>query len=629
MDMRQWQSPKTTRIYLHMPLAERIVVLSPDFKIVNASLKPDGGHLNQPAIGLRVLLGQEALAPDFRQTTFSPVQPGRAIYAMNNRAGSLDIRMEAFCSGDRNPAAYFRLEFTNIGSEIAEETVTLLCRSGLDAYLSCLHLEGYGVYSPNEKTWYMCERTWKRSSDVETVDLESPGVLRLKLSDNLTSRFIEGGYDKPMFEASDCFRVECRLHPGESAYVEGAFRAEASVPEFDYQAEKAAAEAAWDHCMAGLAVEPDTTDEPVRSAFRHLCMQMLQMLARYEGMELVAPRQGDFGRGIWPFEATILLEALDTVGLDHYTASAYRYLISTLMQTEGEDKGRVGGQNAWENFTAATLWGLSEHILHTNDPQELNEFLPALLSMFHWIERRRETEGEYRGLFPPAKGSDWPDVARFWTFTDAYNAMAERSLTRLLRRFDRPEGRETGRAYADYEATILRVRDALYAGHEVDEAYILPHELGVPFEKAEQYSYYTDGAPILLFTGFMDAKSRMRRQMETFFRRRGQFDHGLTGRMTDRSAGYDSMIYGYGDVWYTQIGEYYWIRTWLEAGEVEKAEETVRALMKYGMSSEFVTAERYCSIEPYYSPWQPNGSGSARMVKSLLCFFGEKRRETV
>ena len=57
---------------------------------------------------------------------------------------------------------------------------------------------------------------------------------------------------------------------------------------------------------------------------------------------------------------------------------------------------------------------------------------------------------------------------------------------------------------------------------------------------------------------------------------------------------------------------------------IEKAQETLGACMQYGMTEEFVVSERYCSSAPFYNPWQPNASGSARLMESMLKVYGER-----
>ena len=59
MENAKWTRPRTSRIYLHPPLAERLVVLYPDFKVTDSSLLDNGTHLSQPGIGFTLLHGEE------------------------------------------------------------------------------------------------------------------------------------------------------------------------------------------------------------------------------------------------------------------------------------------------------------------------------------------------------------------------------------------------------------------------------------------------------------------------------------------------------------------------------------------------------------------------------------------
>ena len=203
--------------------------------------------------------------------------------------------------------------------------------------------------------------------------------------------------------------------------------------------------------------------------------------------------------------------------------------------------------------------------------------------------------------------------------------MALRSLCRALSYYNSEEYGLTKEILDDYSEMICDIRDLLYRQFEYEDAGILPHMLGIPFEDSENYSYYTDGAPYLLYTGFIDPGSEIMVKMENFFRRRGQFERGLTGRMTSCASMWDEAYFGgYGDVWYTMQSETYWIKAWCECGQREKAKETLDACLTYGMTEEGIVAERYCSINPWYSPWQPNGSGSSRVLEIMLTYFGEK-----
>jgi hypothetical protein len=247
--------------------------------------------------------------------------------------------------------------------------------------------------------------------------------------------------------------------------------------------------------------------------------------------------------------------------------------------------------------------------------------------MRDWISRRREEPRDegYARIFPCGKGSDWSEKGQFWTFTDSHNCMALRSMCEALQKHRSEEYAPTKAMLDEYSQVITDIRDGLFRGHENDETYILPHMLGIPFEDSENYSYYTDGAPYLLYTGFIEPGSLIHRRMEAFFRKRGQFERGLTGRMTSCASMWDEAYFGgYGDVWYTMQSETYWIKAWCACGERDKALESLEACLTYGMSRECIAAERYCSINPWYNPWQPNGSGSSRVIEMMQICFGVK-----
>jgi hypothetical protein len=358
-----------------------------------------------------------------------------------------------------------------------------------------------------------------------------------------------------------------------------------------------------------------------------MVMQCTQMLALYEGQESITVRQGDVARFVWPYEGAQVLVNLERAGITEYSARAYRGYFDRWLVREGADMGKIGSQAGWDNFTGSVIWGLSEYLKKADDPEEFAEFLPYLVMMRDWIQRRRKeprAEG-YANIFPCGKGSDWSEKGQFWTFTDSHNCMALRSMCEALEKHGSEEYTPTKTLLDEYSQVILDIRDELFRGHENEETYILPHMLGIPFEDSENYSYYTDGAPYLLYTGFIEPGSLIHQKMEAFFRKRGQFERGLTGRMTSCSSMWDEAYFGgYGDVWYTMQSETYWIKAWCASGERDKALESLEACLTYGMSPECIAAERYCSINPWYNPWQPNGSGSSRVIEMMQMYFGVK-----
>ncbi len=621
MKTPKWERPKTTKVYLHRPLSERIALLFPDFKLLSLPLLDNGTHVGQHGVGLLFLRGDNMTGFDPDLTHFRPVECGLPIYEIIDE-GNVTTKVEAFAGNERNPSLYFKVTFVNNSSETQKHTFGMMPRSGQEKYMVNQHQEGYSPYRPNEKNWYMLKRTWEKTAPLRA---ESDMGSLLISPNGLSVTWVKDSPSGHSFEAADYFKVNCSLSPGEQKSFFGALRASDGIADFDYEEKHSECVLYWENELSKIKRYPKTEDQKILGTFRHMAMQCLQMLARYEGQDSVSVRQGDIARFVWPYEGSQVLMNLDRIGLSEHTGKAYRGYIDRWLIQSGEDKGKIGSTSGWDNETGSVIFGISEHLKLTGTKEEFVFFLPYLVMMRDWIQKKRLMPREYgyEKIFPAGRGSDWAERGQFWTFTDSHNCMALRSMCEALALFDSDEYEETKSIYDDYSETLCIIRDDLYKSHENDESFIFPHMLGIPFEDSENYSYYTDGAPYLLYTGFIDPKSNMRKQMEAFFRRRGQFEKGLTGRMTSCAGMWDEAYFGgYGDVWYTMQSETYWIKAWMSAGESEKALESLNACLTYGMTSENIVSERYCSINPWYNPWQPNGSGSSRMIEILLYYFG-------
>ena len=623
-----WQKPKTTKVYLHRPLSERVAILCPDFKLLTLALLDNGVHVGQPGVGLLFLHGKDMVGFDYESTKYRKIRYGLPIYEIEGR-GEVLTRVEAFAGEERNPTVYFRVTLENDTAERVTDSLGLLPRSGQEKYMVNQHQEGYSPYCPNEKNWYMLKRTWSRVSD----GLAAGDMGQLALCcEQADLRWVTDAPSRHSFAAADYFEISYDLAPGETLSFTGAIKAGEILPNLDYAEKRAACVAFWDEMNQKIRYLPHTEDERYLGIYRHMVMQCTQMLARYEGQERITVRQGDVARFVWPYEGSQVLINLERAGITEYSADAYKGYFERWLVREGPDKGKIGSNAGWENFTGSVIWGLSEHLKSIDSPEEFSYFLPYLVMMRDWIQRRRQEPRStgVAGIFPCGKGSDWSEQGQFWTFTDSHNCMALRSMCEALKKYGSEEYFPTKAMLDEYSAIINGIRDELFAGHENDESYILPHMLGVPFVDSENYSYYTDGAPYLLYTGFMEPGGPIHKAMEAFFRIRGQFSHGLTGRMTSCASMWDEAYFGgYGDVWYTMQSETYWIKAWCACGEREKALESLEACLTYGMSEECIAAERYCSINPWYNPWQPNGSGSSRVIEMMQTYFGKKERDTI
>ena len=386
MKKETWQKPKTTKLYLHPPLAERIALLCSDMKLLDLSLRDDGTHVGQNGVGVIFLHGDELCGFDQDETVFRSVEGGIPIYEARN-GDDVCVDVETFCNSDRDPTVFFKVTVTNHTDDVVFDRIAVMPRSGRETYMLNQHQEGYSPYRPNYKNWFMLKRTWRADGDGLTA---TDGAASLRIcADGLDAYWMEDDIYGRMFAASDCFCVNYRVEAGKRISFCGALRANGEVPVFDYAAEKSAAYSFWGDILDGIKIAPDTDDERYLAPFRHLAVQLMQMLARYEGSELVATRQGDVGRFIWPYESVQTLNILDRIGLSEHTFEAYRYFCERWFVSEGEDRGKIGSRAGWENFTGSVIWGISEHLKCVCDRKQFEYFLPYLLAMRDWIQKMR------------------------------------------------------------------------------------------------------------------------------------------------------------------------------------------------------------------------------------------------
>ncbi len=630
MSKPTWERPRTTKIYLHPAFAERLQVLWPDFKITNSDIKDDDVHLREHGSGFIVLRGEEMEQVDYRNGYFAPVEGGLPRYKLISD-GDIRLTLEAFSGTQRNPAVFARITAENTTARPIRDCIGVLPRTGPESYMMNEHDTGYTPYYPNVKNWYMLKKTWT-GSDTEMHDDEGTSI-RFQNLQGFAARFVKEGRTGIKFEASDFMRLDFDLAAGECASCELSFLAYGDAPAFFWDEEVRAHKAYWDGFLEKVDRFPDTDNVVYQAAYRHLIVQCLQMLCHYMDSDLVVPRQGDVGRFIWPSEADSVIIFLERAGLAEYTLPVHDYFLERWMQKGGEDDGKVCSlHQQWGRINGSVIRMISKRLLRTRDRAEFDHFRPELLRMLGWIQREREkssTDGKSirAGLFPIGKGCDWDDVAQFWVGTDGTNVMGILCMAEAFKAFGAPEAdriREIGEEYLSILQDIFREQ---YEGHENDDEFIVEQMLGVSFEDSERYPHSTIPAD-LVRAGIIDAKSRAFEQMEAFHRRTGRIhESGLTGIMTSCTCYCDEGYFGgYGDVYYTIQDERPWIEAWLARGERDKAEKSLLADLQFGMTPEFVVAERYCSTDPWYSPWQPNASGSAALAEMMLDFFGEKDR---
>lgn len=630
-----WQAPKTSRVYLHPTGSQRLISVYPDMKITDLDLQDIGRHYNQPGFGVHLILGNEPGDPDMEKTVWKKPQGGLPVYTLSNSdPNGCTVTMTAFCDTARIPATYCEVTVRNENNYPTDGAFGLLPRyNGKDHYLTGLHDTGYEPYNPNVQQWYL---SWQNGFSPVAEDPmcavaeDGYGAMRVLSVENAAVSWVSRKEQLNRFRAHDYYRFTYRLSPGESTTVRFVMRRGGVDGVLPFEDAYESCIRFWGAVQAKVKVLPDVGGSVTEDMFRQNITQALQHLQRYENQkdpDYIYPRQGDVGRFIWIWEAAHWLTMLDRVGLSEYVTDAYRMFFDNWQITEGIEAGKLANPYVhWDNSNGAAIWGTSYHLLTVGEQALFEEFRPKLNLALQYIQYRRSLcrEDEVQGIFSTGRASDWGEEGQHWTYTDAVNVYGLSFMAKCYEKFHAEEAAYIRSVYEEYRGILLGVLKKFAREHAGERAYNMPHILGIPFEKTYNHCFYTDGCPYLVKLGIMDPNSEIFEQMEAFYRDMGFLDdeHGLAGRMTNDDCGSPGL---YGNVYYTGVAEVNWIEAWLARGDKEKAEAYMRGVLRYNVTPEFIVSERYCSTDPWFTPWQPNASGSGRLCHLLLDYYGEKK----
>jgi len=630
-----WERPKTSRVYLHPHGSQRLVTVYPDLKITDLDLIDKGWHYNLPGIGVHTLFGHEPNEADLELTCWEKPRDGLPIYSLRNTdsENGCPIRLTAFSSLDRIPFTYGELTAENPHPYPVSGTMGLLPRySRQDHYLTGLHDTGYEPYNPNVGQWYLC---WENpfapleEGSLTAACADGYGWMRVLSRENCSVRWVSRKEQKNRFLAHDYYRFAYTLEPGQKAVVRFVLRrGEISEPA-GYDEALAETTAWWKNVQKKVKKLP-RGGRPLEDMFRQNITQMLQMFQHYEGKhpDEMYTRQGDVGRFQWVWEAAHFTTVLDDVGLGEFCTDPLRMWYRVWQLKDGPERGKLDNPYVkWDNTNGAALWATAHHLLAMEDRALFEEFRPWMNLALEYIQSRRDPEkcapGQVKGLFSAGQASDWNEIGQHWTYTDAVNVYGLGVMADCYDHFGAPEAADVRAVYAEYRGVVLAVQQKFADEHAGEASYNMPHILGVDFEDSYSHCFYTDGCPYLIKLGIMDPHSPLFVQMENFYREMGMLDdeHGLAGRMTNDACGSPGL---YGNVYYTGVAEICWIEAWMKRGEWEKADAYARGILRYNVTGEYVTSERYCSTDPWFTPWQPNASGSGRLCRFLLDYCGER-----
>ncbi|MHB9033548.1 MAG: hypothetical protein ACYC6L_10920 [Anaerolineae bacterium] len=618
-----WEQPKTIKLYLHPPLANRQVTLWPDFKIVNKVVVPLEGH--QPDdYGVRFLFGAPLQEPDWLQSRWHVRDDGAPMPWLETTWDDLVISLEAFCDSAVQTTTFARLTLRNDSPVERVVRVGVMLRTGLDRLLIGMDGDYYASYRPRLGHWDFIASTWQLHANLAT-----DGVHQVRLG--LPNQAQAGWQvtEEGNREAKNVALVNVPVAGCSETILY--FTLGSEVPEANevtFNSAKRAAEAFWASQFAKIKRRPALPGALV-PMFNHLVSQSLQMLVTTSSGE-IWPRQGGRYDGIWPVEAMEWLYALDHLGLHEWTARGLEFFRRHQV-TEGDEAGRFVGVNSprWQNETGGVLYALAGHLVFQQDQQLLNQWRGPILAAVDYIERlrvqtRHDPDALGYGLLPPGLGHDWQWKGQYWCFSDTIMYLGLNAAAHAFSALGDHEAPRLEALAADYRACLQRTLQMVTARQENRADVYIPNVLGIP-ENYPPFGPYTgDGPSNLIRAGILDPKSDLFSRMELFWRRQGWMQNGLTEPMGEclMTQGYFADPWA-GYTWYTNFADLHWFRGWLARGERDKAAQTLGAQMRYGMSAEYYMLERYAANDPTFCPWQPNASANGRTIEMLFDFYGE------
>ncbi len=586
-----WGRPKTTRRYLHGPLASRLAVMFREGKL----LLGDCAHVHDwheipystvSAHGVWLVHGEDATPFDFREAVLKQNPDAVPIASQTWREGNLEVEVEGCAPFGRFPNAHMRVKARNRGKGRLRDRLSFLVRHAREKDLVHGAPDGYVHYDPKIDSWL--------ALPVSVRPAGEPGTLR----DG--DVFVSFGKDHP-FEwdgKTGTAHIVLDLAPGETRTIDCVVgRGGTELPH--YEEVRAQVRKDWLKELERVAG---------RSALvRNLTVQMLQCFSRPEKGDYILPRQGGLQRWVWPGDQRSVSAALDRLGYWDYVEKTVDFYFGQYQQPSGE-VGKFG--NGWANDTASTLIVFSGHALACGDAAFWKRYRDAAAKAYGWIRDTREKDG----LFPPHKSADSAMIFRNWGGTDCANLEALELLAQAAKRFGDPIAGEVAGTAAGYRAAINACLDRWRAAAAGKDEFFIPFAPDGSNEEEFSRSFYYSHPGHIARLGFFDEEELLR--IRRWLVRTGvaNEEKGLYMISRDQVAGRGAE----GNFWYMTWSEHDWFKAWRRVGRDDLARQALAACLRYAMTDEYVIGERYQAADPWLYPWSPNASGAGRIVQMIL-----------
>ena len=604
-DTTTWQRVKTNKRYLHPPKSERLFTIWPEGKIIMGENQypRDTETLiindNIPCSGIWAVHTRHFRVFDYKKAKLRVPEDGTPIHGVTATFGGLEMDMEAFCNTERKSTCFVKVTVTNRAPYRARERFGLVIRSGKEKHLVHGAPDGYCSHYPEPAAFRYAPNTFIRCRNI--------------LRDGMTFVGIQTSVNWDYDAADGVVWVREWIEPGESYTLYLSFgKGEYAPVDFDYDAEKNKVEEFWKAQLNRLRLPAKLQNDPEKyRAIKNFAVQIMQCYAHYVDKDFLVPRQGALQRYVWLWDQYPVLEAISQLG--DFT-EFYRGAIATYFDQMQKGSGQICTfGEVWAQDTSCGLLSFAAVCQNANDRELWDKYVDKAYAAFTWIRQKRfECRGEegcVDGLFPPMRGSDWPQVFQNWN-TDRWNLLSMKRFADALAYFGDARADEVRAEHAAYQKAL---RDAFLKATESQKGKDSVHLPAMPVGDdtamlyEEFYPYLSHG---VAFWSESIPDEDLPRVLKCMDEEGISSGHGLYGHMPYPD--------GNTHIWYTTAPELGFYHTFRRIGAHDKAKQIVDTLLATTVSSEYYVSERIADNDPWFAPWMPNASGMGRLIWMLL-----------
>ena len=612
--MSSWLRPITTRRYLQPPKCEKLYTLWAEGKLVfgdiEAADEREDLYNDYVSAGIWFVRFNIHGELDFHNTVNEIRDDGIPIHTVINNTGGVEYKIEAFSSFERIPDCFFELTLTNRTDHTVTDKFGFLIRTANEYKLIKHAPNHYRHYATDIQAWNGLLATWTQDGNI--------------LRDGERAIIIDSDHSFTLDEDLGFAAAEITLVAGESVTARFCYT-EKAESYFDYHSEKNKCISKWSLELSKIKNIPSklASDTESLRMIRHLTSTLLQHFAYPKGHDYMIARQGGLHRMIWPYETMPVLEALSRLGdFDDYIEPIIDMYFAECQSEEGEI---VPFGVHWAMCTANALYSFAKYSV-TRDKAYFDKYKDRAYRAFEWIKDTRAStvaeENIIAGLFPPKRSCDDELVFQGYGNTDPFNLRGLSAIASLFEHFSDPRAPEMRAEYDDYLSVLRSVWNGISSRSDTDE-------LRVPFtpkgddsavEKAFGFGHFGSYIGEAIDIPTEDAERVIK-----YYTRRGFIKGGLYDKMPDKTvAGHVPTFMdenGKCLVWYVTAHEYPWFLYFMRHGMEQRAKEIIDCALRYAMTKEYYTLERYNERDPYFAPWSPNASANGRILNMLLDYY--------